>query len=127
MAACIDQVSAPLVVRLGDGTEKVVAACFEHPLGVLYLDLFWHQSTPDQAAHLLRGELRGEGPWRVGEAVIRVLGCANTDPHLQAPYLRWQEYLANCGDAYPPPAQIREVAQRLGAVPSVAAAARRGP
>ena len=107
--------TAPLVIRDAEGREKVVAHCFPHPQGLLYLDLFWHQSTPDQAAHLLRGELRGEGPWRIGEHRIRVLGCHNTDPHLQGQFTRWRDYLENHPDDYPPSRQIREIAQRLGA------------
>jgi hypothetical protein len=113
--ARLESVTAPLVIRFGDGTETVVAACFPHPLGVLYLDLFWHQRSPAEAAHLLRGELSGEGPWRVGEARIRVLGCHNTDPHLMGQFGPWHEYLEQHGDRYPPQAQILEIAARLGA------------
>jgi hypothetical protein len=113
--AGLETVTTPLVVRLPDAGEKVVAACFPHPLGVLCLDLFWHQRTPDQAAHLLKGELHGEGPWRVGDAVIRTLGCHNTDPHLQDQFIPWREYLEQHGDQYPPRRQILEIARRLGA------------
>lgn len=113
--ARLETVTAPLVVRHADGSEQVVAACFPHPLGVLYLDLFWHQRSPAEAAHLLRGELRGDGPWRVGDAVIRTLGCHGTDPHLQDQFSPWRSYLEQHGDAYPPHAQILEIARRLGA------------
>ena len=109
-------VTAPLALRHPDGREQVIAACFPHPAGVLYLDCFWHRSTPGQAAHLLRGILTGDGPWRIGDAVIRVLGCHHTDPHLAEPYARWREYLEVHGaEEYPPPEQIREIARRLGA------------
>jgi hypothetical protein len=109
-------VTAPLALRLPDGREQVIAACFPHPLGLLYLDCFWHQRTPDEAAHLIRGELRGEGPWRIGEAVIRVLGCHHTDPPLVEPYARWRDYLETRGaEEYPSPEQIRAIARRLGA------------
>ena len=113
--ASLETVTAPLVVRLPDNSERVGAACFPHPLGVLYLDLFWHQRTPTEAAHLLKGELSGEGPWRVGEAVIRTLGCHNTDPYLQGQFAPWREYLEQQGDQYPPREQILEIARRLGA------------
>lgn len=109
-------VTAPLALRHPDGGEQVIAACFPHPSGILYLDCFWHQSTPNQAAHLIRGELRGEGPWRIGDTIIRVLGCQNTDPHLAGPYAQWRDYLRTCGaEEYPPPEQIRDIARRLGA------------
>jgi len=113
--AAIEHVTAPLVIRHPDGQEQVVAACFPHPEGLLYLDLFWHLSTPGQAAHLLRGELRGDGPWRIGDARIRLLGCHNTDPHLQDQFRPWQEYLEQSGDRYPPRSQILDIARRLGA------------
>lgn len=109
-------VTAPLVIRFPDSREQVVAACFPHPLGVLYLDLFWHLNSPAESAHLLRGELSGDGPWRVGDARIRVLGCNHTDPHLMDQYGPWQAYLENDDGQYPPPAQVREIAARLGAI-----------
>lgn len=114
--AAIEQVTAPLVIRFADGSEKVVAACFPHPMGLLYMDLFWHHSTPEQAVHLLRGELVGDGPWRVGDARIRLLGCHHTDPQLQDQFGPWDAYLQAHGDEYPPPPQIREIARRLGAL-----------
>lgn len=115
--AIIDQVSAPLVLRDPQGNERVIAACFSHPAGLLCLDLFWHQSTPEKAAHLLRGELKGDGPWRIGDFRLRVLGCHNTDPHLAEQFSAWSDYLANHGDQYPPRAQIMEIARKLGATP----------
>ena len=113
----IDSVTAPLVLRHPVGREQLVAACFAHPLGLLYLDLYWHQSTPGEAAHLIHGEISGDGPWRVGDARLRVLGCHNTDPHLQDAFSDWQQYLQNPADDYPPRRQIVEIARRLGATP----------
>ena len=113
--ASIEDVTAPLVIRFADGTETVVAHCFSHPQGLLYLELFWHLRTPDEAAHLIRGALRGDGPWKIGDTVIRVLGCHNTDPQIQDQYVPWRNYLAQYGDQYPPPAQVREIARRRGA------------
>jgi len=115
----IDTITAPLVLRHPDGREQLIAACFSHPLGLLYFDLYWHESTPQQAAHLIHGELRGEGPWRVGDARLRVLGCHNTDPHLQDDFSAWQQYLRANAEAYPPRAQIVDLARRLGATPQV--------
>ncbi|MDJ0741107.1 MAG: hypothetical protein QNJ91_15435 [Gammaproteobacteria bacterium] len=115
----IDSVTAPLVLRHADGREQLVAACFTHPTGLLYLDLYWHRSTPERAAHLIRGTIAGNGPWRVGDARLRVLGCQHTDPHLQQAFADWQGYLQANADRYPPRAQIVEIARRLGATPQV--------
>ncbi|WP_293648626.1 hypothetical protein [Thiolapillus sp.] len=112
----LETVTAPLVVRFAAGDEKVVARAFPHPLGIVYLDLFWHLSRPDDAAHLIRGELRGNGPWRVGDASIRVLGCGTTDPLLQAEYIPWRDYLNEHPGEYPPEAQILTIARRLGCI-----------
>lgn len=114
----IDQVTAPLVLRDGDGQEKLIAACFRHRKGLLYLDLYWHQSTPQKAAHIIEGTLVGEGPWRIGEYRLRVLGFHNTDPHLADSFSAWQNYLQQYGDEYPPRAQICELARKLGAEPA---------
>ena len=115
--AAVDNVTAPLVLRHPDGREQLIAACFTHPLGVLYLDLYWHLSTPQQAAHLIRGQVQGEGPWRIGDSRLRTLGCANTDPHLQDDFTAWQRHLQANADSYPPRQQIVDIAQRLGASP----------
>ena len=114
--AQIDTVTAPLIIRFSQEEEKVVARAFSHPLGLVYLDLFWHRSTPNKAAHLIQGQLQGEGPWRVGDARIRVLGCASTDPHLQEQYIPWRDYLNQHPEDYPPEKQIREIARRLGCI-----------
>lgn len=113
----IDTVTAPLVLRHPGGHDQLIAACFTHPLGLLYLDLYWHLSTPQRAAHLIRGEIRGEGPWRIGGSRLRVLGCHNTDPHLQDAFSAWRHYLQAHADAYPPRKQLIEIARRLGATP----------
>lgn len=110
----LDCVTAPLVIRFDDASERVVARAFPHPKGVVWLDLFWHQHSPSEAAHLIEGTLSGEGPWRVGNAVIRLLGCGGTDPHLQDQYIPWRDYLNQQSGEYPPEAQIREIARRLG-------------
>ena len=114
--ADIFSVTAPLALRCPDGTRKVIAACFPHSRGLLYLDPFWHRRTPREAAHLIEGELQGEGPWKIGTCVISVLGCHGTDPDLAAAYAQWRAYLeSDEGADYPGREQIRSIARRLGA------------
>lgn len=106
--------TAPLMIRDADGTRCVIAECFPHPRGVLYFDLYWHQSSPQQAMHVIEGEVRGEGPWRVGDCVINVLGCHGTDAELAMQFDAWRDYLASSDD-YPPVPLIVAIARRMGA------------
>lgn len=112
----IDEITAPLMIQWTDGHKQLIAAAFPHAKGLLYLDPFWHQSTPAKAAHLIKGELRGEGPWRIDNAVIRVLGCQGTDPELQTAFSEWQHYLHTRSEEYPPREQIKGIARKLGAL-----------
>lgn len=122
--ANIDEMRAPLVIRFAGGSELVAAHCFPHPLGLLYLDLFWNLSTPDEAAHLVRGTLAGDGPWKVTDdsgktvASVRVLGCQNTDPALHPHYQPWKAWLESHPAEYPGDEQIRKIARKLGATPT---------
>ena len=111
----LETVTSPLAILFDNGTKKLAAACFRHELGLLYLDPFWHQQKPEQAAHIIKGELKGHDPWRIDGATIRLLGCQNTDPELQTLYTTWSEYLKTADD-YPPLEQIQEIAKRLGAI-----------
>lgn len=114
--ASINSVTAPLAILFDDGSKKLAAECFEHKLGLLYLSPFWHLQQPQDAAHLIKGTLKGEGPWRIGNTTIRVLGCHNTDPDLQVEYQNWSSYLSENSANYPPAEQIKEIAAKLGAL-----------
>lgn len=82
-------VTAPLVVRFDNGQAEVMALRCHHPDGLVYLPPFWDQD--DAPARVLSGELRGAGPWRIGDAVIHVLGCS--DPVLSTQWADWQYFL----------------------------------
>ena len=107
------RITAPLAVRRA-GSERVVAAHFPHPQGLLYFDLYWHMGIPAETIHLIEGSVSGDGPWKIGDSVIRVLGCHGTDPDLAAQFAAWQEYLQRATD-YPPPPLIAAIARRFGA------------
>jgi len=66
-------ITAPMLVRRGDGARHIMAECFplaEIP-GLVYFELYWHLQRPaTQAIHVVRGEIRGEGPWKIADSVI---------------------------------------------------------
>ncbi len=115
---------SPLMIRFPDGESQVMAEYFRHPQGLLYFDLFWtdyldedyapHKLQP--AVHLVKGEYRGEGPWKIGDAVISVLGCHGCDARLASEFATWQSFLQMSADSYPVAEDIQRMAQHLGAL-----------
>jgi hypothetical protein len=108
-------VTAPLLIRTPDGRQHVIAERFRHPNGLVWFGLFWHLGDPAETVHLIEGPLKGEGPWKVGDHVIRVLGCHMTDPSLAHDYDLWRHYLTNQSETYPTRPFIEAIARRLGA------------
>ncbi|MDH5764594.1 MAG: hypothetical protein OEZ38_01155 [Gammaproteobacteria bacterium] len=106
---------SPLMIRFPDGNKRIMAEYFEHPEGLLFFDVFWNQSD-DSAIHLVKGGYKGEGPWKIGDAVINVLGCHGTDPELATLFSEWQMYLQMSADAYPADEEIKQLAISKGAV-----------
>ena len=88
---------------------------------MLYFDLFWHQvpvSDRDSHIHLLTGELKGEGPWKIAGHIFYVLGCRGTDMELATEYSEWQTWrMHNPGD-YPDERMIMRIAGSYGVAPS---------
>ncbi len=107
------EVTAPLAVRFPDGRRQAVIACFPHPRGLLVFSPFWTEHPGGVA--VLEGEIRGDGPWRVGDAVLSVAGCHGTDPQIAADLAAWRDHVA----AHPDPDALRAAvlaeAERLGA------------
>lgn len=108
--------TAPLTLRRANKTG-VIAELFPHPQGLVVFDLYWHLGDPRQTIHVLTGDLRGDGPWKIGEAIVYVLGCQGTDPALVSEYAAWRRYLETTSD-YPPPPLIAAIARRFGAITS---------
>lgn len=94
----------------------MVAEYFPHPQGILFFDLFWHLGDPDKSIHLAEGSIKGEGPWKVGDCVLNVLGCHGTDHGLASEFDDWRQYLAEHANAYPAAPMIRAIACRHGAL-----------
>jgi hypothetical protein len=99
-------VTAPLLIRYPDATAHVMLHRFRHPLGLVYFRPFWERMTTAEGIVLAAGEIRGDGPWKVGAAVVTLLGCHGSHPEHAAEYADWQLYLAQRGDDYPDREQL---------------------
>lgn len=113
--ADIFSITAPLVVKTLDGETQVVAEYFKHPQGILYFDIYWHQQQPEQAMHLVKGAIRGEGPWRVADKVFNLLGCRGTNIEMAMQHEQWLTYLQTPGCDYPPEGLVQAIARKMGA------------
>ena len=105
---------APLMIRFPGGEKHIMAEYFRHPKGLLFFDVFWNQ-IGESAIHLVEGEYKGDGPWKVGDCVINVLGCHGTDAELATLFSEWQTY-RQMSDDYPASDEIWKLAQQKGAI-----------
>lgn len=110
-------VTAPLLIRYPDGTRHVMVAQIPHPDGLVYFRMFWDRLPLQEGVLLARGELRGSGPWKVGDAVITVLGCHGTNPAEAAEFSAWQFHLEQLGGRYPGREQLQQIARDAGHLP----------
>ena len=109
-------VTAPLMIRFPDGEKRIMVERFPLANGLLYLEPFWTQQDPETAFRRVEGPLKGEGPWKVGDAVITVLGCQGTDPAMAELYARWQTHMQQPGFAFPPRDIVESLARERGAL-----------
>lgn len=110
---------SPLMVRFENGESRVMAEYFRHPQGLLYFDVFWPECWPDRMAsvvHLVEGEYKGEGPWKIGGAVISVLGCHGCDADLATQFADWQNWLQMQAKNYPANLELASIARQFGAM-----------
>ena len=103
---------ASISIRLPSGERHVMAECFRHPQGLLFFAPFWHLRQPEETIVLVEGEIKGDGPWKVGAAVVPVLGCHGADPVLAAEFDDWRDYVMQATDDYPPRPMILALAAR---------------
>ena len=103
-------VAAPLLIRYPDGTMHVMVHCLRHPQGLVYFRTFWDRMPAAEGIVLVAGEVRGDGPWKVGDAVVTLLGCQGSHPEQAAEYADWQCYLAQ-GIDYPGNDQLLALAR----------------
>lgn len=113
--ADIFTVTAPLKVRLPNGEQQIVAELFRHPQGLLYFDLYWYRDK-ENGIHLLKGELKGEGPWKMADHIFYVLGCHGTDGELATEFQQWREWRLQNPEDYPDERLILRIARNNGAL-----------
>ncbi|MDB4409525.1 hypothetical protein N9235_01780 [Gammaproteobacteria bacterium] len=107
-------VTTPLLIRYPDNTRHVMVACFRCADGIVYFRPWWNELPDGKGVQLVRGSLRGEGPWKLGDTVITVLGCQGTHPQQAAELADWKFHLEQRGERYPARAELEMVARELG-------------
>lgn len=95
-------VTAPLAIRFKDSGEKqIMVERLPYNDGLLFLPTFWTDSELQKALRYVPGPIDGDGPWKVGNAVVTVLACHGTDAELANEFSCWQTRLMEMGDTYP--------------------------
>jgi len=91
-----------------------MVACFQHPDGILYFRPFWDQLHDGEGIQIVAGGIKGEGPWKVGDAVVTVLGCQGTNPEQAAEFADWKFHLEQRGERYPTRDELQLIATEKG-------------
>jgi len=82
-----------MLVCYPDGECRLVVETFAHSLGIIYAEPYWLE-LEHPAAYLLIGDIKGEGPWKVADVIVRLLSCGDTEFKMQ--WIEWEQYLASC-------------------------------
>ncbi len=102
-------VTAPLAIRLPDGRKEIVVEKLAYNDGMVYLPPFWPEMEIAEALRYVPGPIKGDGPWKVGEAVVTILACHGTDAQLASDFSSWQAYLMQVDAAYPQRDEIEKL------------------
>jgi len=94
-------VTAALAIRFASGEKQIMIERFAYHDGLLFLPAFWTETGIDKALRFVTGPIKGDGPWKVGDAVVTVLGCHGSDAELSNDFSCWQTHLLQMGEAYP--------------------------
>jgi len=111
-------ITAPMLVRRGDGVRHIIAERFPlvNSSGLVYFEVYWHLHRPaTEAIHVLNGEILGDGPWRIANNVVSILGCQGSDPELATAFAEWQQYLQLGAPGYPGREAVCMLARSIGA------------
>ncbi len=105
------QHNEPLVVEIGEN-RRTVAEIFPAANGVVFFDAGWTMNDSGHPIHVIEGKITGSGPWRVGEARIRLM----TEDDPQDWWQEWRDWREAIKRDYPPRERIEEIARRFGAI-----------
>ena len=86
-------VKSPLLVSYKNGEQHVVAELFPSEHGIAYLVPWWLAVEPP-GVYLVEGDITGEGPWKVGDVIVRLMSCGDTEDSMY--WTQWQQYLTGC-------------------------------
>jgi len=106
----------PLAINYADGRKTIMVAYYRHPDGLVYLEPFWEQKAENDKAVVIKGLLKGEGPWRIGDATISLVGCQGTDPDLAQQLAQWEFHVQSVDPDHYQPEKIRALAKQYGAL-----------
>jgi hypothetical protein len=107
-------ITAPLLIRHAGGVKHVMIECFRHPDGLVYLRRFRGREPDAQDMHFVQGEVTGEGPWKIGDAVMTLPGCHGSNPGETAEFAEWQFHAGQLGDACPSRSELEKMARDRG-------------
>jgi len=110
------EMKRPLAVNFADGRKTIMVAYYKHPEGMVYLEPFWEQKAEHEKAVVLKGVVKGEGPWKIADAVISLVGCQGTDSDLAQLLAQWEFHIQSVGSDYYQPEDIRTLAKTFGAL-----------
>jgi len=88
-------VTAPLRIQVDKKQLYVIAECYPHSRGLVYLDLYWNEALRNNnysCIHYIEAEIKGDGPWKIANNVIHVLGCHGTNAQLAVEHANWIDY-----------------------------------
>ena len=76
----------------------------------MFLPAFWTEKGVEASLRYVPGPIEGDGPWKVGNAIVTVLACHGTDAVLASEFSAWQGCLLQLAEAYP---DKRDLEQRM--------------
>ncbi|SFV69386.1 hypothetical protein MNB_SUP05-5-136 [hydrothermal vent metagenome] len=107
-------IKSPLYIQYSNGEKRVIQNLFKHPEGLLYFELFW-ENNPKYSIHLIKGKIKGEGPWKIADCTLHILGCNHTHPKLcEMQSFHRQEMLLNPENFRMN--EVLEIASKKGAI-----------